>query len=177
MRILKYASLVILGLTICGCRDEHTTISASENFSREFALESQIIFENHWATVRRIIIQGQGKHSIALSDGERGRVELFPGSEPTNEVLIMAMVDSGRRAFTWWVTDYTVAEGKRVSGGAGAPQTVTLSSFTSPGDQPYLNRILQWNEVDGQYPYGETITLGSFLVKLPGSPELTLSVK
>jgi hypothetical protein len=89
----------------------------------------------------------------------------------------MAMVDDGRRTFTWWVTDYTLADGKRVSGGAGSPETVTLTSEFPVPEKPYLKRIVQWNEVDGSYPYGETVSLGSFIVRLPGSPELTLSVK
>ena len=90
---------------------------------------------------------------------------------------LMAIVDGGRRTFTWWVTDHTLADGKRVSGGAGSPQTVTLTSEFPVPEKPYLERIVQWDEVDGSYPYAETVSLGSFLVQLPGSPELTLSVK
>jgi len=177
MSIMNYALPVIIGLALCGCSNENSTDSASSDLSSEFALESEVVFENHWATVRRIAIRGQGQHSIVLSDGERGRVELSPAAEHTNEVLIMAMVDDGRRAFTWWVTDYTLAVGKRVSGGAGSPQTVTLTSEFPVPKKPYLERIVQWHEVDGSYPYGKTVNLGSFLVQLPGSPQLTLSVK
>ena len=177
MNITKYALLGVIGLVLCGCSSRDSADSASSDFSSEFSLESEVVFENHWATVRRIAIRGQGQHSIVLSDGERGRVELSSAAEHTNEVLIMAMVDASRRAFTWWVTDYTLADGKRVSGGGGSPQTVTLTSQFPVREKPYLERIVQWNDVDGSFPYGETVALGSFNVKLLGSPELTLSVK
>ena len=177
MNIVKYGTLVIIGLAICGCTKAKTADSVPSHFSTEFALKSEVVFEHHWATVRRIAVRGKGEHSIVLSDGERGHVELSPADECTNEVLIMAMVDAGRRTFTWWVTDYTLADGKRVSGGAGSPQTVTLTSEFPVPEEPYLGHIVQWNEVDGSYPYGETVSLGSFLVQLPGSPKLTLSVE
>jgi hypothetical protein len=177
MNITKYALLGVIGLALCGCSGRDSADPASSDFSSEFSLESEVVFENHWATVRRIAIRGQGQHSIVLSDAERGRVELSPADERTNEVMIMAMVDDGSRTFTWWVTDYTLADGKRVSGGAGSPETVTLTSEFPVPEKPYLEHIVQWNDVDGSFPYGETVALGSFLVKLPGSPELTLSVK
>ena len=142
-------------------------------------MKTEIVFDHHWATVRRLTIRGQGSRTISLGSGQGGfrSADLSADPQSTYEVVILAMVDPGGRSFTWWATVYQLQDGKHASGGAGAPQT-----FPVKRDKPgragfYMWEIVQLNDVSGQHAYGEVVQLGRFLTEIPHAPELTLVVK
>lgn len=104
-------------------------------------------------------------------------MDLSPDPQSTCELLILAMVDPGGRSFTWWATVYKLQDGKRVSGGAGAPQTFPVARDKSGHVDLYIREIVQLNDVSGRHAYGEVVQLGCFLMEIPHAPELTLTVK
>ena len=175
MRSRSLLLLVLSAVILTGCRDS----VLPEDLTQEFELSTEIVFDHHWAVVRRVNIRGQGSRTISLGSGQGGlgSVDLSPDPQSTCEVLILAMVDPGGRSFTWWATVYSLQDGKRVSGGAGAPRTFPVKRDESGRADFYLGEIVHLNDVSGRHAYGEVVQLGRFLTEIPHAPELTLTVK
>jgi hypothetical protein len=177
MKAMSLLLMLMTTLTLTGCRAPEPP---PEDFSQEFELKTEIVFDHHWATVRRVIIRGQGSRTVSLGSGQGGfrSGDLSPDPQSTCEVLILAMVDPGApHSFTWWATVQKLQDGKHASGGAGTPRT-----FPVKRDEPgraglYLGDIVHLNDVSGRHAYGELVQLGHFLTEIPHAPELTLMVK
>jgi hypothetical protein len=169
----KYLLLLLIVTTaFIGCR---APAPPKEDFSQKYELKTEIIFDHHWASVRRLVLRGEGSHYVAC--GESGSsAKLSPDPQSTTEVIIIAIVDPGYQTFTCWATSYTLQNGKRSSGGAGAPRRFQLKQDTPNRDKCYISEIVQFNDVSGWHTYGEVIKLGNFLPDIPNAPELTLVV-
>lgn len=134
MRSRSLFLLMLGAVMLTGCRDS----APSEDFTGEFELSTEIVFEHHWAVVQRVKIRGQGSRTVSLGSGQGGLggVNLSPDPQSTCEVIVLAMVDPGRRSFMWWATVNKLQDGKRVSGGAGAPQTFPVARDKSAARGP-----------------------------------------
>jgi len=176
MKAVSLLLMLMATLALTGCC---APAPPPEDFSQNFELKTEIVFDHHWATVRRLTIRGQGSRTISLGSGQGGLggVDLSPDPQSTHEVLILAMVDPGGRSFTWWATVYKLQDGKHVSGGVGAPQTFPVKRDKPGHVDLYLGDIVHLNDVNGRHEYGEVVQLGRFLTEIPHAPELTLIVK
>jgi len=175
MKAMSLVLMLMVALALTGCRGP---AAPSEDFSQNYELKTEMVFDHHWATVRRLIVRGQGSRSITLGGGQGGLGGAdLSDPQSTYEVVILAMVDPGGRSFTWWATVHQLQDGKHASGGAGSPET-----FPVKRDKPgragfYMWEIIQLNDVSGRHAYGEVIQLGQFVTDVPHAPELTLVVK
>ncbi len=175
MKAISLLLMLIATLALTGCR---APAPPPEDFSQNFELKTEIVFDHHWATVRRLTIRGHGQRSISLGkDLKGGGVRLSPDEQSTTEVLIIAMVDPGNRTFTWWATHHTLQDGKHVSGGAGTPRSFPVKRDKEGHVDLYIQEIVHLNDVSGRHVYGELVQLGHFLTEIPHAPELTLTVK
>jgi hypothetical protein len=183
MKAISLLLMLAAAIALTGCRATSGHLAPAppppEDFSQHFELKTGIVFDHHWATVRRLTIRGQGSRTISLGSrqGGLGGADLSPDPQSTYEVLILAMVDPGGRSFTWWATVYKLQDGKRVSGGAGTPRTFPVKRDKKGHVDLYIQEIVQLNDVSGQHAYGEVIQLGHFVTDIPHAPELTLVVK
>ena len=170
MKTLREVSLGLLLCILVGC--DRQEASGEAGFSDSYEIVEELEFDHHWSSVRRLKIRGQGTHNIAIGDGGRGGVELSPDEDPANEIVMVFMVDPGKRVATWWITDFSRDPEGGISGRAGSPR-----SFTYSQDAKYLTEVVEFPRVEGQHALGEKVPLVRFLDPTAGETQIDLIIR
>ncbi|MGD7654382.1 MAG: hypothetical protein ACQCXQ_14275 [Verrucomicrobiales bacterium] len=169
MKTILMIPLGVSVLALSGCERQERVVEA--DFADAFELVEDVQLDHHWSVVRRLSVRGRGVHSITIGDGMRGGVSLSPNDDPANEIMMVFMVDPGKRVATWWITDWSRDADGGTSGRAGAPR-----SFTYSENAKYLTDVVEFLDVAGRHKLGEGVPLVRFLDAAAGESEIVLRV-
>jgi hypothetical protein len=176
MRAIPFiVSVACCFLVGCGRQAAQSDL-ASQSLANEFQIETRTVLKHHWARIELLLVTGQGNRTVSLDDGRTGITANKTNGIFQVEIVMIAMLSHGERRLSWWMTQYTIENGQRTSGGGGSPQTFPLNADSSKTF--YVSDVVDFRSVAGRHRYGQPVRLGNFLMNVSEkNPDLNLIIE